>query len=119
MNHVTLTDAIKALGGTGQVTAFFLVLARVTPLFILAPLFSSKMLAVKVRGILAVALSIGLTPIAMHGEHIPTGPFPVAGLMMEGLLVGLAFAFSVGVVFASPTSSPSIIRPATGNGPVG
>jgi flagellar biosynthesis protein FliR len=114
MSHITLADAIRALGGTGQVTAFFLVLARVTPLFILAPLFSSKMLAVKVRGILAVALSIGLTPVAMHGQHVPSGPFQVAALVIEGLLVGLAFSFSVGVVFAAVDAAGHLIDNVSG-----
>jgi flagellar biosynthetic protein FliR len=114
MSHVTLANAIKALGGTREVTAFFLVLARVTPLFILAPLFSSRMLPMRVRGILAVALSIGLTPIAMHGQHIPSGPFQVAALIVEGLLVGLAFAFAVGVVFAAVDAAGHLIDNVSG-----
>lgn len=101
MSHFTLAALVKALGGTDEVTAFFLVLARITPMFLLAPLFSSKMLPLRVRGIVAVALSIGMTPIAFHGQHIPGQPLPVAGLVIQGLLVGLAFAFSVGVVFAA------------------
>ena len=36
-----------------QVAAFFLVLARVSPLFLLAPLFSSKMIPGRARAILA------------------------------------------------------------------
>jgi flagellar biosynthesis protein FliR len=99
MSHFTVAQLVQALGGTGKVTAFFLVLARVIPLFILAPLFSSKMLAVKVRGIIAVALAIGLTPLAMHGQHIPSAPFEVAGAVMVSLLTGLAFAFCLGAVF--------------------
>ena len=38
-----------------QVAAFFLVLARVSPLFILAPLFSSKSLPARARTIVALA----------------------------------------------------------------
>jgi flagellar biosynthetic protein FliR len=109
MSHLDLTSLVQALGGPGQVTAFFLVLARVTPLFVLAPLFSSKMLSVRVRGILAVALSIGLTPIAVHGQHVPTSPFAVAALVAEGLLVGLAFAFAVGVVFAAVDAAGHLV----------
>ena len=45
-----------------QVAAFFLVLARVSPLFLLAPLFSSKQVPARARGVLAVALTIDLTP---------------------------------------------------------
>ena len=43
MSPTQLTHVINQLEGT-HITAFFLVLARVTPLFILAPLFSSNRL---------------------------------------------------------------------------
>jgi flagellar biosynthetic protein FliR len=92
---------IDQLGGGEHVTAFFLVLARVSPLFIFAPLFSSKMLPVRVRGIVAVGLSIGLTGIAVNGQQVPTEPFAVAGLMVVQVLVGLAFAFAVGAVLSA------------------
>jgi flagellar biosynthetic protein FliR len=114
MSHVTLTQVIKTLGGTDEVTAFFLVLARVIPLFALAPLFSSKMLAVQARGIIAVALSIGLTPLAFHGQHVPGQPLQVAGLMIESVLVGLAFAFSIGVVFAAVDAAGHLIDSQSG-----
>ena len=50
-----------------QVAAFFLVLARISPLFLLAPLFSSKMIPARVRSIIAVALAVGLMPVVKHG----------------------------------------------------
>jgi flagellar biosynthetic protein FliR len=51
-----------------QVAAFMLVLGRVSPLFLLAPLFSSKQVPARARGILAIALTIGLMPAAAaHG----------------------------------------------------
>ena len=39
-----------------------LVLARLVPLFVFAPLFSSRMMPMRARGIIAVALAVGLTP---------------------------------------------------------
>ena len=50
-----------------QVAAFFLVLTRLSPLFILAPLFSSKMIPARVRTVVAVGLSVGLMPVVKHG----------------------------------------------------
>ena len=100
MSQLTLSHLIKQLGGGAQVTGFFLVLGRVSPLFILAPLFSSKILPVRVRGVVAVALSIGLTGVAMHGQHIPTDPLQVAGLMVEAdqrFHPAEAASFSVGL----------------------
>jgi flagellar biosynthetic protein FliR len=109
MSHLTLAGAVKALGGTGEITGFFLVLARVGPLFVLAPLFSSKMVPPRVRGILAVALSIGLTPMAVHGAHVPGGPMDVAGLMIEDLLVGFAFAFAVASVLTAVEAAGQLV----------
>ena len=84
-------------------------LARVTPLFLLAPLFSSELIPPRVRGIIAVAISIGLTPIAMHGQHMPSDPLALAGLVIEGLLVGLGFAFTLGVLMAAVESAGLVI----------
>jgi flagellar biosynthetic protein FliR len=114
MSHLALGDLIKALGGTGEVTAFFLVLTRVTPLFILAPLFSSKMMPIRVRGIIAVALGIGLTPMAMHGHAMPSSPMDVAAAIIVQLLVGLAFAFAIGAVFAAVDAAGHLIDNASG-----
>jgi flagellar biosynthetic protein FliR len=92
-----------------QLGGFILVLARVTPLFLLAPLFSSALIPGRVRGLIAVGISIGLTPIAMRGQHIPSDTLQLAGLVLEGLLVGLAFAFALAVLLAALESAGAII----------
>jgi len=97
MDQATLSTLVNAIGGA-KVTGFFLVLARITPLFVLAPLFSSKMMPTKVKTVVGVGLAIGLTPIAVRGQHIPTDPLAVTALLVEQFLVGLAFAFAVGAV---------------------
>jgi flagellar biosynthesis protein FliR len=101
MNQLTLNHVVTALGGGQSITAFFLVLGRVTPLFVLAPLFSAKQIPAQVRGIVAVALALGLTGLAMHGQTIPTEPLQVAGLMVVQLLVGALFAFAIGALLAA------------------
>jgi flagellar biosynthetic protein FliR len=83
-----------------QVAAFFLVLARVSPLFILAPLFSSKSLPARAKGIVAVAISLGLMPVVKHGA-IDLDPLAYGGLMVKEVVVGLAFAFALGAMFAA------------------
>ena len=100
MSQLTLNTLLTQIG-SDKVTGFFLVLARVSPLFVLAPLFSSKMIPARVKGIVAVGISIGLTPLAVHGQHIPTDPMAVAGMLVVQILVGLAFAFAVGMVLAA------------------
>lgn len=107
MNGATLSTLVNTIGGA-KVTGFFLVLARISPLFVVAPLFSSKMVPTQVRTVVAVALAIGLTPIAVHGQQIPTSPFAVTGLLVEQLLIGLAFAYAVGAVFAAVEAAGSL-----------
>jgi flagellar biosynthesis protein FliR len=97
-----------------ELTGFILVLARVTPLFFIAPLFSSQMIPPRVRGIIAVAIAVGLTPIAMHGQHVPNEPILLAGMVVEGLLVGLAFAFTLAVLMAAIESAGALIDVVSG-----
>jgi flagellar biosynthesis protein FliR len=101
MNQLTLSQVLHTLGGGQPATGFFLVLARISPLFVVAPLFSSKMIPAPVKGTIAAGFAIGLTGIAMHGQHIPGEPLPVATLMVENLLVGLLLSFVVAGVFAA------------------
>ena len=84
-----------------QLVGFILVLARVSPMFVLAPIFSSKMVPARARAVLAVAISFGLAPLAMHGQHLSTDATAVAGLIGKEILVGLAYAFALSAVFAA------------------
>jgi flagellar biosynthetic protein FliR len=100
MSQAQITQLVHAIS-SDHVIAFFLVMARITPLFILAPIFSSPMLIPRVRAMLAVMLSFALTPLAAHGQHIPNDALAIVGLMLEGLVVGFAFAFALACVFAA------------------
>src|ERR1700760_5184197 len=113
MSQLTLSTLLTQIG-SDKVTGFFLVLGRVGPLFVLAPLFSSKMVPARVKGIVAVGLSIGLTPLAVHGQTIPTDPMAVAGLIVIQVLVGLAFAFAVGMVLTAIEAAGALTRMAAG-----
>jgi flagellar biosynthetic protein FliR len=97
-------EAILAEFGEQQVIGFFLVLARLSPLFLLAPLFSSKLLPVRARGIVAVGLALGIAPIAMNaGDQaaLPTDILELGGLILKEMLVGAGFAFSLAALFAA------------------
>jgi flagellar biosynthetic protein FliR len=89
--------------GEQHVVAFFLVLARLTPLFLLAPLFSSRMVSARVRGIVAVALAVGIAPVVMQGQTLPLDALGIGELVVKELLVGLAFAFALGALMAALT----------------
>jgi flagellar biosynthetic protein FliR len=95
---------------TEQHTAgFMLVLGRVAPLFMLAPMFSSRMFPPRARLIAALALAIGLAPLVLRGGKVPLGALDLGGLMVKELLVGLAFAFAVGVVVAAVSVAGSFL----------
>lgn len=108
-----MIEILDKLAGN-ELAGFILVLARVTPLFFIAPLFSSAMIPARVRGIIAVGITIGLTPIAMHGQHVPSAPMALAGLVIEGLLTGLGFAFTLAVLMAAIESAGSLIDVVSG-----
>lgn len=100
MTNAALAQLLGGIG-TRNVFAFFLVLARVTPLFVVAPVFSSKMLVPRVRSVLGVAIALGLTPLAEHGQVIPEAVLPVIGLLLENFLVGLGLAYTIACVFGA------------------
>jgi flagellar biosynthetic protein FliR len=100
MSAAQLSQLLAGVG-TRNVFGFFLVFARITPLFIVAPAFSSQMLVPTVRTVLALALTFGLTPLAMHGQTIPESVLPVAGLLIENFLVGLGLAYTIACVFGA------------------
>jgi len=101
-------EELLARFGEQQVTAFLLVLGRISPLFILAPLFSSRLVPMRAKGVVALGLAIGLTPVAREGA-IPLEPWALAGLMGKELLVGLAFAFILGALFHAVAAAGGLL----------
>jgi flagellar biosynthetic protein FliR len=92
-----------------QLVGFALVITRLVPLFLFAPLFSSKLIPMRARGIIAVALAVGLTPLALSGDPVPLDAMTIAGLIGKELLVGLAFAFVIGILFQALTVAGTIV----------
>lgn len=101
-------EALLAHFSEQTVAAFFLVLARISPLFLLAPLFSSKMVNSRVKGIVAVALTVGIMPVVKHGE-IDLDVLPYAALIVKELLVGLAFAYALHAMFAALQAAGTLL----------
>jgi flagellar biosynthesis protein FliR len=98
--------------GEQHLLAFALVLARVAPLFLLAPLFSSKSFPPRARTVTAVALAIGISPVATAalGEGvIPSGIWDLGALMVKELLVGMAFAFGIAALFAALSTAGALL----------
>jgi flagellar biosynthetic protein FliR len=95
--------------GANQTAGFILVLARISPLFVLAPIFSARMMPARARSIAAVALTVGMAPVAMQGHKVPTDIWPLGELIIKELLIGLAFAFAVAVVFAAVSIAGNLL----------
>jgi flagellar biosynthetic protein FliR len=72
-------------------------------------MFSSRQIPLRVRTVVACALAIGLMPIAMHGEHVPNDVLALFGLVLKELLVGLAFALTIALLFAAVSTAGSIL----------
>lgn len=103
-----MNQLIQAVGAN-QTAGFILVLARISPLFVLAPIFSSRMMPARARSVAAVALAIGMAPIAMSGRKVPTDAYALAELAVKEILIGLAFAFAVAVVFNAMSIAGSFL----------
>jgi flagellar biosynthetic protein FliR len=105
-----MTAVLKALNlEPAQVTALFLVLARLSPLFAIAPLFGSRLLPGRARALCAVGLAVGLAPIVAPHAHEPATVLDLALAMAAEVLVGLAFAFIVAAVFAGVSAAGSLL----------
>ena len=102
-------NALLRQFGENQVAGFLLVLGRVGPLFMLAPLFSSKMIPGRAKGLCALALTLGLAPIALGKREIPLDILGYAELMFKEILVGVAFAYALGALFAAVSTAGAFI----------
>jgi flagellar biosynthesis protein FliR len=103
--------------GEQHVIGFFLVLARLSPLFLVAPLFSSKMIPARSKSIIAVGLAIGIAPLALQGVGhgaVPGDPFEIFLLIVKEMLVGLALAYGLAAMFAALTTAAAILDMAIG-----
>jgi flagellar biosynthetic protein FliR len=98
----------------GQTAGFLLVLARVSPLFLLAPLFSSRTMPPRAKGIAAVAIALGIAPLAMRGHEVPLDALTLGELAVKELFVGLAFAFAIAALFAALQAAGSLLDTFTG-----
>ena len=92
-----------------QLLGFFLVLARIGPLFAVAPMFSSKMIPARAKGVCAVALSVGIAPVVGNDFTVPTDVLSLTGALAREALIGLAFAFSISILFAALQAGGSFL----------
>jgi flagellar biosynthesis protein FliR len=102
-------DQLLAQVGEQQLAGFILVLARVGPIFLLAPLFSSKSIPARAKLVIALAISVGLAPIALGERTIPMDVVGMGSLVLKEMLVGAAFAFAIGALFAGVQAAGALL----------
>jgi flagellar biosynthetic protein FliR len=95
------------------VLVFSLVVTRLVGFFMFAPIFSAATVPSRVRAALIVVfafISVNLVP----PQSISSDPLVVSGLMVKEFLVGLALAFTVGIVFIGAQMAGSLLDNITG-----
>lgn len=89
--------------------AFALTLARVSGVFLMSPVFSSRLIPVRAKLLLALGVTLAAMPLATGGKPIPDNIAEVAVLAVKEVLVGAALAFSVSLVFAAVAFAGGLI----------
>lgn len=98
-----------------QVIGFMLVVARLSGMFLVAPVFSSAMIPSRAKIMVLVALAATLTPIvAPNGSDVPTGAFPLMLAVGTEVLIGLSLGYAVSIVFAAIQVAASFIDTSIG-----
>ncbi len=92
-----------------EVLGFLLVLSRVGGLFVLAPVFSAAMIPMRIKLTLAMAISLALMPIAVHGQTVPLDAGAYSLLLLKEIGIGLVFAFPMALVGAAVQAGASIL----------
>lgn len=101
---------LQAAGlGEAQVMATLLVLARVGPLFALGPVFGSKLINSRARAICAVGISFGIAPAVVKDVAIPTNIIELVMMLAGEVVIGLAFAYVVSLLFAAVSAAGAML----------
>ncbi len=101
-----LAANLPQFAGT-QAVGFVLVLCRLGGLFVLAPIFSGRMIPVQAKLIIAGTIAFTMQPV-VASKNVPTG-LAVAPVMVKEVIVGLAFALGLGVIGAAVQFAASLL----------
>lgn len=98
-----------------QVIGFMLVVARLSGLFLIAPVFSSPMIPPKIKLMALLVLAATLTPIvAPTAPEVPVSILPLILALGTETIIGFAIGFSVAIVFAAVQLGASLIDTSIG-----
>jgi flagellar biosynthetic protein FliR len=98
-----------------QIIGFMLVVARLSGLFLIAPVFSSPMIPPRIKIMALLVLAATLTPIITPStQELPTGVFDLVIAIGIESLIGFAIGFSVAIVFSAVQVGASLIDTSIG-----
>lgn len=98
-----------------QIIGFLLVAARMSGLFLLAPVFSSLMIPMRIKVMALLVLSLTVTPIVLgSGFTAPDGAFEIMILIVKETLIGLGLGFAVSIVFSAIQTGASMLDTSIG-----
>ena len=101
-------ELVKLLG-SNAIIGFMAVVARLGPLFIFAPVFSSKLIPVRIKMLLVIVLAIALGPIAREkAAALPTDAVGVATLLTKETVIGFGLALALAVLLAGVQMAAAI-----------
>jgi flagellar biosynthesis protein FliR len=113
VNQVVDALNLPQLAGA-QLVDFVLVIARIGPLFLLAPVLSATFLPARAKFVMAAAISLALAPVAGHGVKVPNDPIRLALMFSQEIGVGIAFALSLAVLAAAIEAGASLLDTTVG-----
>jgi flagellar biosynthetic protein FliR len=93
----------------GTVAAYVLVLCRIGPLFLLAPVFSSRMIPTRAKLVAAGAITVALAPLALKGQTVSTEPIDLAMLGVKEVGIGLMFAFVIQIIGTAAQAAAAVM----------
>lgn len=94
---------------------FTLVLARTGALMVTAPIFSTKALPKQVRALMAVAMSLLVTPVFLSTSLPPVGDtVEYARLIANEVLVGLLLGLGINILFSGVQVAGQIVSQLSG-----
>lgn len=108
--------SISAEELSAWITGFLWPFFRIAALFTIAPIFSARVMPVRIRVGLAFVVTLVVAPMVPSAPHID--PLSAEGLvvMAAQLLVGLALGFAIRLVFAAVESGGHMVGQTMGLG---
>lgn len=92
-----------------------LVVARLSGLFLIAPVFSSPMIPPRIKLMALLVLAATLTPVVGPGaENVPDDGLSLMLSVISETIIGLAIGFSVAIVFSAVQVGASLIDASIG-----